>query len=88
MKQAIAVLYPSLPPQGIQKEKEIAEGEIPFKAGSFAPEELKAILNTIPIDITSIYKNLISQKIKYLSGQKQLLTEKTRIIILKKVEIQ
>ena len=67
-------------PEGIQPaETSRAEGDaVRLPSGSFSVEELLAILNTLPVDITFVDKN---DKVKYFSQGKERIFDRNRAIL-------
>ncbi|MFH1297517.1 MAG: PAS domain-containing protein, partial [Bacteroidota bacterium] len=65
---------------GIQPaETSRAEGDaVRLPSGSFSVEELLAILNTLPVDITFVDKN---DKVKYFSQGKERIFDRNRAIL-------
>ncbi len=60
------------------------DGEIKFDAGSLVPEEINAILNTIPLDITFVDKN---DKVKYFTQGKERIFDRPVTIIGREVSM-
>ena len=54
------------------------ENSVQLHSGSFTPEELLAVLNTLPIDITFVDKN---DKVKYFSQGKERIFDRNRAIL-------
>ncbi|MCD4729990.1 MAG: DUF438 domain-containing protein [Bacteroidales bacterium] len=67
-------------PDGIEESLEQKEddGYIHLKSGSFTKEELNAILNTLPIDMTFVDRN---DKVKYFSQGKERIFQRNRAIL-------
>jgi len=67
-------------PQGIEIEEETSakEGTVILPSGKIASEELLAILNTLPVDITFVDSN---DKVKYFSQGKDRIFDRTRAIL-------
>ncbi len=67
-------------PDGIEESLEEKEddGYIHLKSGSFTKEELNAILNTLPIDMTFVDRN---DKVKYFSQGKERIFQRNRAIL-------
>lgn len=67
-------------PEGIEESLEEKEddGYIHLKSGSFTKEELNAILNTLPIDMTFVDRN---DKVKYFSQGKERIFQRNRAIL-------
>jgi DUF438 domain-containing protein len=59
-------------------------GEISFDAGSLVPEEINAILNTIPLDMTFVDKN---DKVKYFTQGKERVFDRPLTIIGREVSM-
>ncbi|MBC7194912.1 MAG: DUF438 domain-containing protein, partial [Caldisericia bacterium] len=66
----------------VKEEKEIKE-EIELPTGSFTLDELEAILNTLPVDITFVDKN---DKVKYFSMTKDRIFVRTKAVIGRSVQ--
>ena len=60
------------------EEKAEVEGEVKFDAGSMTPEEINALLNTVPIDMTFVDKN---DKVKYFTQGKERIFVRPKTII-------
>jgi hypothetical protein len=65
------------------EEKAMPEGEIQFGAGVLTKEEVEAILNTLPIDITFVGRD---DSVKYFSEAERRIFARTRAIIGRKVQ--
>jgi DUF438 domain-containing protein len=67
-------------PQGIdvQDKTSAEEGQISLPSGKFTSEELLAILNTLPVDITFVDRN---DKVKYFSQGKERIFDRNRAIL-------
>jgi len=65
------------------EEKAVPEGVIQFGAGTLTKEEVEAILNTLPVDITFVGKD---DSVKYFSEGKERIFARTRAIIGRKVQ--
>jgi len=65
-------------------EKVIQDGEIKFDAGTLVPEEINAILNTIPLDMTFVDKN---DKVKYFTQGKERVFDRPLTIIGREVSM-
>ncbi len=61
----------------IEESREF-DGNIKMPSGSFTSEELLAILNTLPVDMTFVDKN---DKVKYFSQSRDRIFHRTRAII-------
>ncbi len=66
----------------VKEEKEIKE-DIQLPTGSFTLDELEAILNTLPVDITFVDKN---DKVKYFSMTKDRIFVRTKAVIGRSVQ--
>ena len=76
-------------PEGIEKEKTggftlSQEGEVQLPSGRFTPEELTALLNTIPVDMTFVDRN---DKVKYFSQGKDRIFDRNRAILGRDVRL-
>ena len=77
-------------PEGLQNEKqdeEIADkkdGTVKLPSGSFSAEELLAILNTLPVDMTFVDRN---DKVKYFSQGNHRIFPRSRSIINRDVRL-
>lgn len=65
------------------EEKAMPEGVIQFGAGTLTKEEVEAILNTLPVDITFVDKD---DSVKYFSEGEKRIFARTRAIIGRKVQ--
>jgi DUF438 domain-containing protein len=67
-------------PQGVEvaEEHSAEEGTVSLPSGKFSTEELLAILNTLPIDITFVDRN---DKVKYFSQGKERIFDRNRAIL-------
>ncbi len=67
-------------PQGIEiaEETSALEGTISLPSGKFTSEELLAILNTIPVDLTFVDRN---DKVKYFSQGNERIFDRNRAIL-------
>ena len=67
-------------PENIQIEKDhtFTEGQINLPSGSFKPEEILALLNSLPLDMTFVDKD---DKVKYFSQGKERIFHRNRAII-------
>ena len=67
-------------PQGmiIAEETSAEEGTVNLPSGKFTSEELLAMLNTLPIDITFVDRN---DKVKYFSQGKERIFDRNRAIL-------
>jgi uncharacterized protein len=60
------------------EETSAEEGTISLPSGMFTPDELLAILNTLPVDITFVDRN---DKVKYFSQGKERIFDRNRAIL-------
>ncbi len=60
------------------------DGAIKLPSGNFTVEELTAVLNTLPVDITFVDKN---DKVKYFSQAKERIFPRTRAILNRNVRM-
>ena len=60
------------------------DGEIKFDAGTLLPEEINAILNTIPLDMTFVDKN---DKVKYFTQGKERVFDRPLTILGREVSM-
>ena len=67
----------------LAKEVKEQEGEITFETGSMTKEELEAVLNTLPVDITFVDKE---DTVRYFSQSKERIFPRARAIIGRKVQ--
>ena len=67
-------------PQGVEiaEETSAEEGTVSLPSGKFTSEELLAILNTLPIDITFVDRN---DKVKYFSQGTERIFDRNRAIL-------
>lgn len=76
--------------EDINEEEKVEEkttninDEVKFDAGSLMPEEINAILNTIPLDITFVDKN---DKVKYFTQGKERIFDRPLTIIGREVSM-
>lgn len=68
----------------LELEKKEAENLINLPSGSFTREELQAILNTLPIDITFVNRD---EKVKYFSQGKERIFHRNRAILNRDVKM-
>lgn len=66
-----------------EKESSVNQGVVTLPSGTITVEELEAILNTLPIDITFVGKD---DEVKYFSETKDRIFVRTRAIIGRKVQ--
>jgi hypothetical protein len=60
------------------------EGDITFETGSLSREEIEAILNTLPVDITFVDVN---DSVKYFNKAEKRIFVRTRSVIGRKVQM-
>jgi DUF438 domain-containing protein len=67
-------------PQGVEivEETSADDGTVSLPSGKFTSEELLAVLNTLPIDITFVDRN---DKVKYFSQGKERIFDRNRAIL-------
>ncbi|MCD6331200.1 MAG: DUF438 domain-containing protein [Thermoplasmata archaeon] len=65
------------------KERKMKEGKIVLPTGSFTKEELEAVLNSLPVDITFVDKN---DEVRYFNETKDRVFVRTKTIIGRKVQ--
>ncbi|MEM2368522.1 MAG: PAS domain-containing protein, partial [Candidatus Bathyarchaeia archaeon] len=66
------------------EEKTMPEGTIQFETGSLTKEEIEAILNTLPVDITFVDKD---DAVKYFSKPDKRIFVRTKAILGRKVQL-
>lgn len=66
-----------------EEEKKLTKEEIQLPTGSFTLDELEAIFNTLPVDITFVDKN---DKVKYFSMTKDRIFVRTKAVIGRSVQ--
>ncbi|MDP1621852.1 MAG: DUF438 domain-containing protein [Bacteroidales bacterium] len=73
-------------PQGVLTAEETSaeEGTISLPSGKFTSEELLAVLNTLPIDITFVDRN---DKVKYFSQGRERIFDRNRAILGRDVQM-
>lgn len=75
-------------PEGIEGEEEqtgiLADGSIQLPSGSFTANEIMAILNSVPFDMTFVDKN---DKVKYFTQGKERIFVRNRSIINRDVRL-
>lgn len=64
--------------EGQKEDKEVVAGEIPFDAGSLTNEEVNAILNTVPVDMTFVDKD---GKVKYFTQGKERIFDRPHTVL-------
>lgn len=67
-----------------QMEESVDNGKIVLPSGSFTIQELKAILNTLPIDMTFVDKN---DKVAYFSQGEERIFDRNRAILQRDVRM-
>jgi len=67
----------------LAKEVKEQEGEITFETGSMTKEELEAVLNTLPVDVTFVDKE---DTVRYFSQPRERLFPRAKAIIGRKVQ--
>lgn len=67
-------------PEGVKTAEETSaeEGTISLPSGKFTAEELMAVLNTLPVDITFVDRN---DKVRYFSQGKERIFDRNRAIL-------
>jgi len=69
---------------GISRPEAIMEGQVTFETGRFFKEELEALLNTLPVDITFVDKE---DTVRYFSQSKERIFPRTKAVIGRKVQL-
>ncbi len=69
---------------GTEEHSDISNGSVNLPSGSFTMAELKAILNTVPVDMTFVDKN---DKVKFFSQGKHRIFPRSRSIINRDVRL-
>jgi DUF438 domain-containing protein len=77
-KKALKELIEKLP------SKPETEGMIPFETGSLSKEQIEAIFNTLPVEITFIDKEDL---VRYFSQPKDMIFSRTKAIIGRQVQL-
>jgi len=67
----------------IPDSKSETEGMIPFETGSLSKEEIEAIFNNLPVDITFVDKE---NTVRYFSQPKERIFPRTKAVIGRKVQ--
>lgn len=67
----------------IKGEGPVKNGQVEFDAGRLSPEEINAMLNTLPIDITFVDK---SDTVKYFTQGKERIFARAKTVLGRKVE--
>ncbi len=70
--------------ESLEEEVTYQEGAVKFDAGSLLPNEINAILNTIPLDMTFVDKN---DKVKYFTQGKERIFDRPVTIIGREVSM-
>jgi PAS domain S-box-containing protein len=68
----------------ISKPEALAEGQAVFETGGLSYEELEAILNTLPVDITFVDKE---DTVRYFNQSKERIFPRTKAVIGRKVQL-
>lgn len=75
-------------PEGIPKEEKAQlkedQGRIQLPSGSFTPQELNTLLNSLPIDMTFVDKD---DKVRYFSQGKERIFDRNRAILQRDVRL-
>ena len=72
-------------PEGVEKEEpRDQDGQVQLPSGRFTLEELEAILNTLPVDMTFVDKN---DKVKYFSQGEERVFARSRAILNRDVRM-
>ncbi len=74
-------------PKILDKEKKaeaLSEGVLSFETGSLSKEELEALLDTLPVDITFVDKD---DRVKYFNKAEKRVFVRTKAIIGRKVQM-
>ena len=66
-----------------RSEEGLADGEVEFKTGSFTLEELNAVLNALPVDISFVGKD---DRLRYYSDSRDRIFVRTPAVIGRKVQ--
>lgn len=62
----------------IESEEPLPTGEVKFDAGAMTPEEINAILNTVPLDMTFVDKNGL---VKYFTQGKERVFDRPKTVL-------
>ena len=62
----------------IEPEETAPTGEVKFDAGAMTPEEINAVLNTVPLDMTFVDKNGL---VKYFTQGKERVFDRPKTIL-------
>jgi PAS domain S-box-containing protein len=68
----------------VEKEKALAEEKLQFETGTLTKEEVEALLNTLPVDITFVDKE---DTVKYFNKAEKRVFVRTKAIIGRKVQL-
>jgi len=73
-------------PEGIEEQEQIQSSEnmIQLPSGSFTPEELNSLLNTLPFDLTFVDKN---DKVRYFTQGQERIFARNRAILKRDVRM-
>ena len=74
---------PPMPTEGTGERAADGSGEIELPTGKFTVEELNAILNTLPVDITFVDKN---DTVRYFNESKDRIFVRTKAVLGRKVQ--
>ena len=74
----------NLPVQKLLEKKSKKDGKIQFPTGSFTLEELTAVFNTLPVDITFVDRH---DTVRFFSNNKDRIFDRNRAIIGRKVQM-
>ncbi|MEE8167546.1 MAG: DUF438 domain-containing protein [Candidatus Hydrothermarchaeales archaeon] len=74
-----------IPIEGIEAptSKPEVEGVVPFETGNLSKEEIEAIFNTLPVDLTFVDKE---DTVRYFSQSKERIFPRTKAVIGRKVQ--
>ncbi len=67
-----------------EKASEVSEGLLQFETGSLTKEELEALLDSLPVDITFVDKN---DSVKYFNKAEKRVFVRTKSVIGRKVQL-
>ena len=67
-----------------EKAEALSEGVLSFETGSLSKEELEALLDTLPVDITFVDKD---DRVKYFNKAEKRVFVRTKAIIGRKVQM-
>lgn len=62
----------------MQPEKRVETGDVSFDAGAMTPEEINAVLNTVPLDMTFVDKNGL---VKYFTQGKERIFDRPKTVL-------